>query len=98
MGSLLYERTILEWESELRKLKRIPNMEILHVLQISFDGLDCEQNEIFLDIACFFKGQDMDFVSRILDGYSGIRHLSDRSLTTILNNKIYMHDLIQQMG
>ena len=98
LGSLLYERTILEWESELHKLKRIPNMEILHVLRISFDGLDHEQKEIFLDIACFFKGQDMDFVSRILDGYSGIRHLSDKSLITILNNKIQMHDLIQQMG
>ena len=73
-------------------------MELLHVLRISFDGLDREQKEIFLDIACFFKGQDKDFVSRILDGYSEIGHLSDRSLITILNDKIHMHDLIQQMG
>ncbi|KAL6315510.1 hypothetical protein AAG906_000808 [Vitis piasezkii] len=74
-----------------------------NVLKISYDGLDRTQGEIFLDIACFFKGQDKDFVSRILDGCdfyaeSGFSVLCDKCLITILDNKIYMHDLIQQMG
>ncbi|KAJ9675668.1 hypothetical protein PVL29_024538 [Vitis rotundifolia] len=103
LGSHLCERTPSEWESELHKLEREPIQEIQNVLKISYDGLDRTQGEIFLDIACFFKGQDKDFVSRILDGCdfyaeSGFSVLCDRCLITILDNKIHMHDLIQQMG
>ncbi|KAL6315586.1 hypothetical protein AAG906_000892 [Vitis piasezkii] len=103
LGSHLCKKTPSEWESELRKLEREPVPEIQNVLKISFHGLDRTQREIFLDIACFFKGQDKDFVSRILDGCdfyaeSGFRVLRDRCLMTILDNKIHMHDLIQQMG
>ncbi|KAJ9675649.1 hypothetical protein PVL29_024531 [Vitis rotundifolia] len=103
LGSHLCKKTPSEWESELRKLEREPAPEIQNVLKISFHGLDHTQREIFLDIACFFKGQDKDFVSRILDGCdfyaeSGFRVLRDRCLIIILDNKIHMHDLIQQMG
>ena len=103
LGSHLCKKTPREWESELCKLEREPVPEIQNVLKISFHGLDRTQREIFLDIACFFKGQDKDFVSRILDGCdfyaeSGFRVLRDRCLMTILDNKIHMHDLIQQMG
>ena len=103
LGSHLCKKTPSEWESELRKLEREPAPEIQNVLKISYDGLDRTQREIFLDIACFFKGQDKEFVSRILDGCdfyakSGFRVLRDRCLITILDNKIHMHDLIQQMG
>ena len=103
LGSHLCKKTPSEWESELRKLEREPAPEIQNVLKISYDGLDRTQREIFLDIACFFKGQDKEFVSRILDGCdfyakSGFRVLRDRCLITILDNKIHMHDFIQQMG
>ncbi|KAK2442707.1 disease resistance protein RPV1 [Trifolium repens] len=42
------------WESELEKLKEIPNRKIQDVLRLSFDDLDRTQQDIFLDIACFF--------------------------------------------
>ena len=100
MGSTLSsKRGIREWESELRKLEKEPNMKIYNVLRTSFNGLSHAEGEIFLDIACFFKGKDRDFVSRILDDVEGeISNLCERCLITILDNKIYMHDLIQQMG
>ena len=100
LGSTLSsKRGIREWESELRKLEKEPNREIYNVLRTSFDGLSRVEGEIFLDIACFFKGKDRDFVSRILDDVEGeISNLCERCLITILDNKIYMHDLIQQMG
>ncbi|MCH94665.1 TMV resistance protein N-like, partial [Trifolium medium] len=43
------------WESELEKLKKIPNRRIHDVLKVSFDDLDRSQQDIFLDIACFFN-------------------------------------------
>lgn len=103
LGSFLFSKTILEWESELHKLKKELNTKVQDVLRISFDGLDFTQKEIFLDLACFFKGQEYDFVIKILDGCgfhakSGIRVLSDRCLIDLLDNRLWMHDLIQQMG
>ncbi|KAL6315948.1 hypothetical protein AAG906_013782 [Vitis piasezkii] len=70
----------------------------------NYDGLDDEEKNILLDIACFFKGEDKDYIMVILDGcgffsLSGIRALIDKSLLTISwSNEIMMHDLIQEMG
>ena len=102
LGSFLFKKTISEWESALCKLKTIPHMNIQNVLKISYDGLDDVEKGIFLDIACFFKGKDKDFVSRILDedfyAESGIGVLHDKCLISISGNKLDMHDLLQQMG
>ena len=103
LGSLLFNKTILQWESELCKLKREPEVKIQSVLKISFDGLDDTQKKIFLDIACFFKGEDKDFVSKILDDCDlyaeiGLQVLYAMCLISLSKNKILMHDLIQEMG
>ena len=55
LGSFLYGKTIREWESELHKLEKEPEVEIQNVLKISFDGLDLTQKTVLLDIACFFS-------------------------------------------
>ncbi|KAL6315390.1 hypothetical protein AAG906_000500 [Vitis piasezkii] len=104
LGSLLFGKRLPDWKSELRNLEKVPNMEIVKVLKISFDGLDYTQRMIFLDIACFFKGYDVKLVSRVLDGSgleaeSGINALVDRCFITISkDNIIDMHDLLAQMG
>lgn len=83
-------------------LKRICDHDIYEVLKISYDELDWEEKNIFLDIACFFKGEDKDHVKMILDDYYsmyyGLNVLIDKSLITILNNKLQMHDLLQDLG
>ncbi|KAL6315920.1 hypothetical protein AAG906_013754 [Vitis piasezkii] len=91
LGSFLFSMTKEEWRNQLDKLK------------VSYDGLDDKEKNIFLDIACFFKGEDKDYVMEILDGcgffsLSGIRALIDKSLITISSNELMMHDLIQEMG
>ncbi|KAL6318238.1 hypothetical protein AAG906_035746 [Vitis piasezkii] len=103
LGSFLFSKTKAEWESALEKLKRKPNMEVQNVLRISFDGLDETEQELFLDIACFFKGQPKDFATRILYGCNfhpkvGMRVLSDKCLITLRGRFIGMHDLLQEMG
>ncbi|KAJ9676054.1 hypothetical protein PVL29_024849 [Vitis rotundifolia] len=103
LGSFLFTKEIREWESELGKLKRKPNKVVQNVLRTSFDGLDDFEKELFLDIACFFKGQNENFVTRILDscGFNatvGIKVLSDKCLITFFHGTIGMHDLLQEMG
>ena len=47
LGSTLSsKRGIHEWENELHKLEKEPNMEIYHVLRISFDELSRVEGEI----------------------------------------------------
>ncbi|EEF39695.1 conserved hypothetical protein [Ricinus communis] len=103
LGSNLYNKNIEEWKDHLKKLEGISDKKIRNVLKISFDDLDKDEKEIFLDIACFFKSEEKDKVENILSSFGhsaiiGIRSLLDKSLITISNNKICMHDLLQQMG
>ncbi|KAL5565037.1 hypothetical protein UlMin_028201 [Ulmus minor] len=97
LGSSLYSMGIKDWERALTKLNRIPNKDIQEVLRISYERLDAEEQGIFLDIACFFKRQTRDFVEGILD-HKPIIGLVHKSLITIENGRIGMHDLIQEMG
>lgn len=81
----------------------ISDKEVQSVLKTSFNGLDDNEKDIFLDVAFFYVGQDKDFVIEMLDNcdffaHSGIRNLLDKSLINILDNKLCMHDLLQEMG
>ena len=100
LGGFLFGKKIDEWKSALHKLEKIPHMKVQSVLKVSYERLDRTEKEIFLDIACFFKGKDKDLVSRILGRYAdiGIKVLHERCLITISQNKLDMHDLLQQMG
>ena len=105
IGADLYGRTKHEWKSALDKYKRIPKGDIQKILKISYDGLDQTQQEIFLDIACFLKGFHKDQVVDILrninfhEPYYDIARLIDKCLIIVTkDNKLLMHDLIQQMG
>ncbi|WVZ22239.1 hypothetical protein V8G54_000783 [Vigna mungo] len=103
LGSLLYGRTREAWESQLQKLEKCQHLEIFNVLKLSYDGLDKEEKNIFLDIACFYRGDEESEVVERLDecGFSskiGMDVLKDRCLISIFGGRIVMHDLIQEMG
>ncbi|XVF18880.1 hypothetical protein REPUB_Repub11eG0061600 [Reevesia pubescens] len=103
LGSFLCGRNATQWRSAIERLKRDSNKEILDRLQISFDGLEETEKDIFLDIACFFKGEKIDFVTKILDGCEffpdiGIDVLIKKSLITVKFGRLWMHDMLQEMG
>ncbi|XP_061370321.1 disease resistance protein RPV1-like [Gastrolobium bilobum] len=106
LGLHFHSRDTEFWKCELNKFesKKESFKEIQNMLQVSYNGLQELQREIFLDIAFFFKDENKDEVVRILDacGFypaSGIKVLEDKALITISkSNRIQMHDLLQEMG
>ncbi|KAH0724721.1 hypothetical protein KY284_000586 [Solanum tuberosum] len=103
-GSLLYKKDIIVWRSALDRIRENSGSEIIENLKISYDGLEPNEQEIFLDIACFFRGKEKEKVMQILESCDfpaeyGLSVLIDKSLVFISDhNKIQMHDLIQDMG
>jgi hypothetical protein len=106
LGSHFHSKPPKFWESELNDYENKGEafQKIQKVLRASYNGLSWRQKEMFLDIAFFFKGENKDFVTRILDAFgfnatSGIEILEDKALITISNNsRIQMHDLLQKMA
>ncbi|XP_013453138.2 disease resistance protein RUN1 isoform X1 [Medicago truncatula] len=103
LGSFLFGRNVTEWKSALAKLRESPNKDVMDVLQLSFDGLEKTEKQIFLDIACLFNCLDMEYVKNILNccGFNadiGIRVLIDKSLISINGQNIEMHSLLKELG
>ena len=103
IGSNLIGKDLNEWKSALDKYEKNLPRDIQSILQVSYDSLESEEREIFLDIACFFKGERLEYVKRILDGCNfctddGIKILINKSLITVQDGYLKMHDLIQDMG
>ncbi|GAU26525.1 hypothetical protein TSUD_361580 [Trifolium subterraneum] len=105
LGSHLYGRTVEVWHSALEQIRSVPHSKIHDTLKISYDSLQSMEKNMFLDIACFFKGMDINAVIEILEDCGdypkiGIDILIERSLVTFErgDNKLWMHDLLQEMG
>ncbi|TYG51799.1 hypothetical protein ES288_D10G289400v1 [Gossypium darwinii] len=88
LGSDL-NKSINYWESKAEKLKDCPpEKKISEALRSSYDGLDLVEQNIFLDIACFFKGEPMERAKLILSGCykgaeCGIYKLVDKCLINV---------------
>ncbi|TQE08843.1 hypothetical protein C1H46_005561 [Malus baccata] len=106
LGSLLFPcKNEQEWEDVLSTLRDYPNEEILNTFRVSYNRLGRNAQEVFLDIACFYKGDHIEHVKKMVDfggscAADGIRVLRDRSLISIDSEwkTIDMHDLVQETG
>ncbi|GJW92533.1 variation in compound triggered root growth response-like protein, partial [Tanacetum coccineum] len=103
-SSLSNSNTILYWTSQLNLLETDFDSRIQSVLVTSYKSLPFEsEKQLFLHIACFFVGLDMDYVVKIMEhdysAISGINTLCNRCLLSISpNKKLMMHRLLQAMG
>ncbi|KAL3368110.1 hypothetical protein AABB24_009138 [Solanum stoloniferum] len=103
-GSLLHKKCLTLWRITVEQIKKNSNSEIVEKLKISYDGLEPEEQEIFLDIACFFRGKERKEVMQILESCDfgaeyGLNVLINKSLVFISEyDRIEMHDLIEDMG
>ncbi|GLJ38064.1 hypothetical protein SUGI_0774790 [Cryptomeria japonica] len=92
------------WESLLDKLSRILPNDIKEKLKLSYDALDYEEKEMFLDTACFFIGEENCLAIEVWNGtdWSGLHgweKLFNKCLVELdENNRIKMHDHLRDLG
>ncbi|CAI0393496.1 unnamed protein product [Linum tenue] len=104
VGSLLFKEDKAVWVETLLRLKETPESEVLERLKISYDALEYEAKQIFLDIACFYVGTNKEIASYMwsdckLYPISTINVLVQRSIIKIgENNAFKMHDQLRDLG
>ncbi|KAI5587314.1 hypothetical protein BDE02_05G023800 [Populus trichocarpa] len=101
LGSSLYKKTSLEyWESKVAQLRTNGGEDIKKHLEMCYHELNQTEKKIFLDIACFFGRCERDILQQTLDlkERSGIDRLADMCLIKIVQDKIWMHDVLLLLG
>ncbi|KAH7430950.1 hypothetical protein KP509_08G021600 [Ceratopteris richardii] len=110
IGSHLYGNSDREYWAESLKLLEKGKKGIFDVLRISFDGLDSDEKEAFLDICCFLIDKDVELTCMFLNGCYGVgkTHLNTLKnkclITTYIDgddgrrSRIGMHDQLRDMG
>eukprot|EP00253_Pinus_taeda_P009009 PITA_09009 len=89
IGALLHgEKNTEHWEAQLRKFRRILPTQIQKILKISYDSLDDEEKKMFLDVACFFVGEEKDRAIMIWEesGWEaslGLKNLRNKHLVEV---------------
>lgn len=96
------------WGEVLTKLRLIPLLSDEKArtqkrLQISFESLPHDQQEIFLDVACVLLGELGETAKRawVAFGWSAkaLAHLVDKCLVQIdASGKLVVHDLLRELG
>ncbi|CAE6218521.1 unnamed protein product [Arabidopsis arenosa] len=105
-GKELRGKDVVHWETRLGTLAQCSNPTIREKLRSSYDELNEQQKDAFLDIAYFFRSQDESYVRSLLDSYdpesaeSGqeFRDLADKFLIDVCDGRVEMHDLLFTMA
>ncbi|KAH0869130.1 hypothetical protein HID58_076152 [Brassica napus] len=104
LGNELCGENEAHWRRRLETLPHCCNENIGRELRISYDDLTQMQKHAFLDIACFFRSEEEDYVQHLLDTNSGeagsevIRDLADKFMINISAGRVDMHNLFCTLG
>ncbi|KAK2631887.1 hypothetical protein EUGRSUZ_L02313 [Eucalyptus grandis] len=103
IGSLLHSKGKKTWKETLKKLKEVPNQDVQKKLLISYEELEYEQQQIFLDIAChcideeriptYYMWKACDFFP-----HTRLRVLIHLSLIKLIDDRLWMHDQLRDLG
>ncbi|ONI21285.1 hypothetical protein PRUPE_2G057800 [Prunus persica] len=104
LGSHLHNKDKDRWQDILDSYEGEPYTGIQKILRKSYDALENSMQQFFLDIACFFKGEDKDYVLQIVSNSKKkvsrdcIEVLIEKAMITIDYGTIQMHDLLEKLG
>ncbi|KAL3739298.1 hypothetical protein ACJRO7_020670 [Eucalyptus globulus] len=105
VGSTLRGKCRRTWEVALCKLKKVMNEDVKKKLMISYEALEINQQQIFLDIACFCFNNEKTTAVKYWDAIFGypiesevniLKHMSLIKIST--DNKLWMHDQLRDLG
>ncbi|KAF8035724.1 hypothetical protein BT93_C1679 [Corymbia citriodora subsp. variegata] len=105
IGSFLCRQPEEIWKETVERLARIPHKDVRQQLMISYEALEDEEKQIFLDIACFFindtKKTNALYMWEACNFFpeTGIQVLMQMSLVKIIDGEtIWMHDQLKDLG
>lgn len=104
LGSFLCLKDKTVWKDFVDKLNKVLDPTVHGMLRISYEALDIEQQQIFLDIACFFVNTEKSHVAYMWDACGfhpalALDVLVSMSLVKIVEgDKLWMHNLIRDLG
>ncbi|CAN1812226.1 Disease resistance protein L6 [Linum perenne] len=104
IGTLLFREDIPIWKEKLKRLQGTLELQVMERLKISYDALEYEAQQIFLDIACLFNGRSKDksfYMWNDCNFYpaSNITILIQRSMIKVGDDdKFRIHDQLRDMG
>eukprot|EP01018_Ginkgo_biloba_P008335 Gb_08632 [translate_table: standard] len=105
VGSFLYDKKErIYWIEALRQLESVMYDDIRGRLEISYQALNSQEKEMFLDIACFFIGKRKESPNFFWESlgftpHTALKNLIHRSLVSINHeDRFVMHDHLRDMG
>lgn len=104
IGSNLFGKGEEECKLTLDRYDQYTNKKINDILKVSYDSLEEDEKNVFLDIACCFGGYKLSDVENILHAHHGspirlgIESLIEKSLIKIDDYLVTLHQLIRDMG
>ncbi|MED6107807.1 hypothetical protein PIB30_017697 [Stylosanthes scabra] len=106
IGSNLFGKEVQVWESALDHFEKHMDNKMHEILRVSFDALGKQEQSVFLDIACCFKGYSLGELTALLQAHYGscmkyhIGVLIEKSLIKIDKcvGSVTMHGLIEDLG
>ncbi|XP_054810172.1 TMV resistance protein N-like isoform X2 [Prosopis cineraria] len=102
--SNLRGKGVNEWHCALDQCERSQGGPVLESFRSSYDALGEIEKNIFLDLACFFKGENLRKVKGMLHCLHEIQPdyiigvLIDKALINIEGDRVGMQGLIEDMG
>uniref|UniRef100_A0A1J3FF21 Disease resistance protein RRS1 n=1 Tax=Noccaea caerulescens TaxID=107243 RepID=A0A1J3FF21_NOCCA len=92
-----------EMEMTFLKLDQSPPHEIHDAVKSTYYSLSSNEKNMFLDIACLFRGENVDCMMHLLEGCGfyarvEVNVLVDKCLVSISEGRVVMHNLIQDIG
>ncbi|GLJ25363.1 hypothetical protein SUGI_0485650 [Cryptomeria japonica] len=92
------------WKDVFNKISKVQPEDIMNRLRVSYDSLDKEEKQMFLDVACFFIGESKMIAIAVWEGlgWSGLwgwERLVNKCLVELVDgNKIRMHEHLRDLG